>query len=440
MQEKNSSDVFVEDRKDKESSSDSTEFADDGILLAADRRAAAEKNLLRKLDRRLLPTIIVIYIMNYIDRTAVTSARLKGLQQDLHISDIQYSVILAVLFAVYCPAQIPSNMVTKNFAGLLACRIFIGFPEELALRAAALYAGLLASNAFGSGALTISIGLLSIWLLPDHPHNTRWLTLAERRLARARLAEDAGEADEDSDTDTPWQGLKLALQDPKIYLFGMIGFSELIGLGFINFFPTLTATLGFSTTITLLLATPPWILTAILCVVNARHADKTGERFWHLSGWWWAGILGYIIAQATMSTGGRYFALYLFAISEIAYSMTLVWVSNSIPRPPSKRAAAIGLVNGFGNLGNLVSSFVWKADWGPQYRPSMIIGICCLLTSTCLAYVVRMMLIRENKRLDEDEQGALKEAKQERIEQAAKLEGITVEEAMDRKRGFRYLY
>lgn len=30
------------------------------------------------------------------------------------------------------------------------------------------------------------------------PNNTRWLTSAERRLAQARLAEDAGEADQDS--------------------------------------------------------------------------------------------------------------------------------------------------------------------------------------------------------------------------------------------------
>jgi len=49
-------------------------------------------------------------------------------------------------------------------------------------------------------------------------------------------------------------------------------------------------------------------------------------------------------------------------------------------------------------------------------------------------------LIHENRLLDADEQGGLKVAKQERIEKAAKLEGITIEEAMNKKRGFRYLY
>ena len=42
--------------------------------------------------------------------------------------------------------------------------------------------------------------------------------------------------------------------------------------------------------------------------------------------------------------------------------------------------------------------------------------------------------------MDESELGALKGANRERIEEFARLEGITFEEALERKRGFRYLY
>ena len=41
----------------------------------------------------------------------------------------------------------------------------------------------------------------------------------------------------------------------------------------------------------------------------------------------------------------------------VGFALTLVWVSNAIPRPPAKRSAAIGIVNGFGNLGNLYVLF-----------------------------------------------------------------------------------
>lgn len=53
--------------------------------------------------------------------------------------------------------------------------------------------------------------------------------------------------------------------------------------------------------------------------------------------------------------------------------------------------------------------------------------------------VIRCMLVRQNKRLEENELNDLKGARRERIEDAARLEGITFEEALRRRRGFRYL-
>jgi hypothetical protein len=52
------------------------------------------------------------------------------------------------------------------------------------------------------GSITIFIGICSIFILPDYPHNTKWLSADERRLAQIRLAEDAAEADEDKFGDT----------------------------------------------------------------------------------------------------------------------------------------------------------------------------------------------------------------------------------------------
>jgi len=48
------------------------------------------------------------------------------------------------------------------------------------------------------------------------------------------------------------------------------------------------------------------------------------------------------------------------------------------------------------------------------------------------------MLARENRRMDHEDSD-LNESKQGRIELAAKLEGITIAEAMEKQRGFRYL-
>jgi hypothetical protein len=48
------------------------------------------------------------------------------------------------------------------------------------------------------------------------------------------------------------------------------------------------------------------------------------------------------------------------------------------------------------------------------------------------------MLVKANKELDRAELD-LKGSGRQRIEEAARLEGITFEEAMERKKGFRYL-
>ncbi|KIM45424.1 hypothetical protein M413DRAFT_24628 [Hebeloma cylindrosporum] len=470
-------------------------------------RAMAEQRLVRKLDTRLLPTIFLIFILNYIDRNGVTTARLKGMQQDLHISDIQYATVIAILFVSYCPAQIPSNMIlnkvsrpslyigccavlwgltsaltgiTKDFGGIIACRLFIGLPEaafypgaifllsrwytkkELAFRSAFLYAGLLTANAFGGGTITIFFGFTSMWLLPDYvrflpsqlrlrvsirsnknilqPNNTRWLSQSERRLAQARLSEDAGEADKDNSEDSQLQGLILAVKDPKVAIFAFMCISQVLGMSFVQFFPTLTETLGFNTTITLLLTAPPWIVSAVICCLNALHADKTGERFFHIMGWAWTVILGFIIAISTMSTAGRYVSLFLMSSGFVGLAMTLVWVSNAIPRPPAKRAAAIGIVNGFGNIGNIMGSYAWKASWGPEYHQSIAICLSALVASTLFALVIRQMLVRENRKLDADERAAMEGANRARVEEAARLEGITFEQAMERRKGYRYLY
>ncbi len=79
---------------------------------------------------------------------------------------------------------------------------------------------------------------MSMWLLPDYPHNTRWISPQEQRLAQARIAEDAGEADKDNKEDSPLHGLKLALKDPLIYVFSIMNAAQLLGLSFVNFFPT----------------------------------------------------------------------------------------------------------------------------------------------------------------------------------------------------------
>ena len=54
--------------------------------------------------------------------------------------------------------------------------------------------------------------------------------------------------------------------------------------------------------------------------------------------------------------------------------------------------------------------------------------------------VIRCMLVKQNQQFEKDELENMTGARRERIEEAARLEGLTFEEARERQKGFRYLY
>lgn len=50
--------------------------------------------------------------------------------------------------------------------------------------------------------------------------------------------------------------------------------------------------------------------------------DRTGERFFHVAGWWWCVILGFIIGLSTMEIAGRYIAMILMACGYAGRSLS----------------------------------------------------------------------------------------------------------------------
>ncbi|KAJ5082356.1 hypothetical protein N7532_011399, partial [Penicillium argentinense] len=173
-----------------------------------------------KLDAQIMPCMVVMYIMNYLDRQNIAAAKLADIEQDLKMTDVQYQTCVSILFVGYILMQVPSNVVVgkiklpgvyicfsmglwgvlsactaavHNFSGLMASRFFLGFVEavffpgalfylslfytkkQFALRTAILYSGSQLGNAFG--------GLFAVAILKlDGKHGLegwRWLFLVE---------------------------------------------------------------------------------------------------------------------------------------------------------------------------------------------------------------------------------------------------------------------
>ncbi|GAB7358660.1 hypothetical protein MBLNU230_g3889t1 [Neophaeotheca triangularis] len=148
-----------------------------------------------KMDCVVMPTMTILYILNYLDRQNIAAAKLATIMEDLSLSVQQYNTAVSILFVGYILMQVPSNLVVskikwpaayiclavalwgavsaataavQSFGGLLACRFVLGvveaafFPgafyylsmfynrKQLAFRTAILYSGSQLGNAFGN--------------------------------------------------------------------------------------------------------------------------------------------------------------------------------------------------------------------------------------------------------------------------------------------------
>lgn len=130
----------------------------------------AEKKLLRKCDLYVLPPLFVLFLLAFLDSkhrvstsytiltiegTNIGNARIQGLEADLDMHNNDYNIALFIFFVPYILFEVPSNLVLKklapstwlslimvlwgiatvgmglikNFEGLIAMRVLLGFFE-----------------------------------------------------------------------------------------------------------------------------------------------------------------------------------------------------------------------------------------------------------------------------------------------------------------------
>ncbi|KAH6990503.1 major facilitator superfamily domain-containing protein [Ilyonectria sp. MPI-CAGE-AT-0026] len=120
--------------------------------------AAAEKRVLRKLDRRIIPLLGICYFFYYVDKTTLSYAAIFGLKEDLDLQGDEYSWLSSSFYFGWLIWAIPSNLLmqrsppgyylafnifmwgallmaqaaAKSFGGLLALRVLSGAFEAIA--------------------------------------------------------------------------------------------------------------------------------------------------------------------------------------------------------------------------------------------------------------------------------------------------------------------
>ncbi|CAI7604137.1 unnamed protein product [Penicillium manginii] len=425
--------------------------------LSQDEMKTLNKKIVRKVDLFVLPTIGILYILNYIDRQNLAAAKLQGIMEDLNMDTQQFATAVSILFVGYLPFQIPSNLIitkisrpgmyicaavsiwgcisaataaVKSYGQLLAVRAVLGAAEavffpgaiyylsawytktELGKRIAGLYIAQQVGNAFG--------GLFAAAILQlDGRHGIsgwQWLFIiegsatvgVERDFAVWRIESESGAA-EASENESVLRGFGKALSDPKLLLLIFCNMLSQTQGSIANYFPTLVGSLNFNSTISLLLTAPPYILAGIVYYWVMFYSDRKNTVYPLILICIAIAIVMYVILIATLNTGARYFSMMILPFASVGPQLLLYKTINlHLARPVSKRAAASALVNAIGGTSNIWASYLYYSS--PHFYAAFgtLMGAAFLFAITITVY--RWLVLRENKRLDSGDEDLIAKA------------------------------
>lgn len=99
-------DIWVENSQDERPTDAMAVF----LSYEPEYRRQVEKQLLRKIDTRILPLIMLIYLFNYLDRNSITQARLYGLEKETGLEGAEYQTAISIFSAGYILMQLPATI------------------------------------------------------------------------------------------------------------------------------------------------------------------------------------------------------------------------------------------------------------------------------------------------------------------------------------------
>ena len=106
--------------------------------------------------------------------------------------------------------------------------------------------------------------------------------------------------------------------------------------------------------------------------------------------------------MATESLHARYFGCFLVAIGTFSnVPQGIAWNGNNIGGSV-KRGVGIAMQVGFGNLGGVLSSFVYRHEDSPRFLTGHATLLGLMTMSLCICIFMRRWLQRENERRDRD--------------------------------------
>jgi ACS family tartrate transporter-like MFS transporter len=373
-----------------------------------------EKRTLRKITWRIVPFIMILYLIAYIDRVNIGFAAIT-MKEDLGFTASILGFGAGIFFLGYFLFEVPSNIILhKVGARIWIARVMVtwgiiaggmAFVESstsfyvmrflLGVAEAGFFPGIIlylsywfpARNRAGVIALFMAaapiataIGSpISAALLEMHGimglAGWQWMFLIEaipavilgvvvffymtdRPEKAAWLKPDEREwlvktmqAEDTNKGGQQQHSILRGLANPRVLALALIYFGTSAGLYTLGIWaPQIIKELGVSSMTVGLLNAIPPIISVVAMILWSRHSDKTNERTWHVALACLTAAVGLAIAASTGSMFGLIAALTIVNVG-ISCSKPPLWSMPTMFLSGAAAATGIATINSIGNLG-----------------------------------------------------------------------------------------
>lgn len=412
-----------------------------------------EQSALRKITRRLIPFLALLYFVSFLDRVNVGFAALT-MNRELGLSPLLFGWGAGIFFLGYFLFEVPSNIALERVgarrwiarimvswgilsagnafvtgpAGFLLVRFLLGIAEagffpgmvlyltywvpaqHRAKMIASFMSAIPISSALGapvSGALLglDGIGGLSGW---------QWLFILEGLPAVILgivvlfyLADRPSDAAWLTAAERDWlvgrlageeqhrlrrrrHSLAQALLDRRVVMLGLVYFGMVTGLYGIGFWmPQIVKGFGLSNLAVGFVVAIPYVAAAAAMVPWGRHSDRTGERVRHLAVAALVGGVGLAASGYVANPVPAMLALTAAAVG-IYCIPAVFWTMPTAYLSGTAAAGGIALINSIGNLGGFAGPYL--IGWAKDASGGYSLGLSLLAGFVLMAGVVALAL------------------------------------------------
>ncbi|WP_405551515.1 MFS transporter [Streptomyces sp. NBC_01171] len=390
--------------------------------VAAEVDLTRENAVFRKVVRRIVPFLVLAYVVSYLDRVNVGFAKLQ-MSADLGFSEASYGLGAGLFFIGYFLFEVPSNLLLQrvgartwiarimiSWAVVSAAFVFVTnettfyvlrfllgaaeagfypgvilyctywFPSHRRARVIAMFMSAIpVAGIFGNP--------LSGWIL-DTFHGTggwqgwQWMFALEALPALAvgvatlfyldnGVRDAKWLSDEEKDVveralaeDTAHRTVHGKVwdgfRDPKVWLMSLIYFCFVMGQYALTFWmPTFVESTGIKGNLAIgVLSSVPFLAALVAMNLFGRSADRRRERRWHLVIPSLMGAVGFALAASWSGSTALSLVALSFAAAGVLTCAPLFWSLPTAFLGGTAAAAGLALINSVGNLAGFASPYM----------------------------------------------------------------------------------